>query len=239
MMVIRGDRALRALIARRWALFGLFGGILLPLGIFGALAEEVWEREGFAWDTSILLALHRHTSPLLDTMMLRATDLGGPGPMAALAALVLVGLLARRRLGDATFLALATGGAAALNLLAKLSFQRARPSLWPTLVKETDYGFPSGHAMGSFAVIVALVLLAWPTRWRWLVLACGLPFVLTVGLSRIYLGVHYPSDIVAGWCGALLWVSGVQALRTLPLARRYLPQRMARWLDLYAQAGVR
>lgn len=234
--MMRHDQRLRALIARRWELLGLFGGVLLPFVIFGALAEEVWEREGFAWDTPILWALHRHASPLLDTAMLRATELGGPVPMAALAALVFVGLLTRRRLGDAAFLALASGGAAALNILAILSFQRARPTLWPTLVQETDYGFPSGHAMGSLAVITALIILAWPTRWRWLVLAFGSPFVLAVGLSRIYLGVHYPSDIVAGWCGALLWVSGVQALRVVPLSRRYLPQRMARWLELYARA---
>jgi undecaprenyl-diphosphatase len=236
---MRGDQAFGRLVARRRALLGFFGGVLLPFVIFGALAEDVWEREGFAWDASVLWALHRHATPLLDTIMLRATDLGGPVPMAALAALILAGLLIRRRLGDAAFLALAVGGAAALNILAKVSFQRSRPALWPTLVRETDYGFPSGHAMGSLAVIVALILIAWPSRWRWFALGLGMPFVLLVGLSRIYLGVHYPSDILAGWCGALLWVSGLHALRVLPLSRRYLPRWIAFWFERQAPARAR
>jgi undecaprenyl-diphosphatase len=232
------DQALRRLIARRWALLGLFTGVLLPFGIVGAIAEDVWEREGFAWDAPILWALHRHTTPLLDAIMLRATDQGGPAPMAALAALILAGLLISRRLGDATFLALAVGGAAALNFLAKAVFQRQRPVLWPALVRETDYGFPSGHAMGSCAVIVALIILAWPSRWRWVALALGLPFVLLVGLSRVYLGVHYPSDIVAGWCAALFWVSGLHALRVLPLSRRYLPRWLTFWFERLTPARV-
>jgi membrane-associated phospholipid phosphatase len=235
---MRGDQALRRLIARRWELLGLFCGILLPFGIFGAIAEDVWEREGFAWDTPILWALHRHATPLLDTLMLRATDLGGPVPMAALAALFIASLLFRRHLGAAVYLALAVGGAAAFNFLAKAVFQRQRPALWPALVKETDYGLPSGHAMGSCAVIVALIILAWPSRWRWAALALGLPFVLLVGLSRIYLGIHYPSDIVAGWCAALLWVSGQHALRVLPLSRRYLPRWLTSWFERLTPARV-
>jgi membrane-associated phospholipid phosphatase len=216
---MRPDRTLRALAARRWELAELFGGILLPLLAFGGIGEEVWEREGFGWDAPVLWAVHRHATPALDTAMIRITDLGGPLPMAALAALALAFLLARRQFGNALFVSLAVGGAAVLNFLAKALFQRSRPSLWPAPLPESDYGFPSGHAMGSLAVIVTLAILLWPTRWRWPAILLGLPFVLAVGLSRIELGVHYPSDVLAGWCAALAWVAGIHLLRSMPLAR--------------------
>lgn len=225
---MRNFRTLRALAARRWELAGLFGGVLLPLLAFGALGEEVREREGFGWDAPILLALHRHASPALDAVMLRVTDAGGPLPMACLAALVLAFLLVGRRLGDATFVGLAVGGAAALNFLTKALFQRSRPALWPAVLPETDYGFPSGHAMGSLAVIGTLLILLWPTRWRWPALLLGAAFVLAVGLSRVYLGVHYPSDILAGWCAALVWVAGTHLLLIRPLAR-WVVRRLTVW----------
>ena len=76
---------------------------------------------------------------------------------------------------------------------------------WLALAPETTFSFPSGHAMGSMTLATVLVLLAWRTRWRWWVALPMLGFVLMVGLSRVYLGVHYPSDILAGWAAAAAW----------------------------------
>jgi len=189
---------------------------LLPLAplsallfTFGKLAEDVWGHEAFAWDAPILLNIHKTSSPLLDKIMLLLTYLGGASSMASLAGLVLAGLLYFRRWVQGTFFALAVGGAALLNPLLKQIFHRARPDLWPQLRPERDYSFPSGHAMGSMAVVAGLVILAWPTRWRWWVLGLGALFVLGVGASRLYLGVHFPSDVLAGWVAALTWVGGV------------------------------
>jgi len=207
----------RGTVAAHWeALAALFVGLLAPLSLFGLLAEDVWAREGFGWDTFLLNAVHAHATARLDTFMLLITRIGAPLPMLAVVALSLLALLLRGRRTDLLFVAVAVGGAAALNLLAKLLFQRARPALWPSLTPETDYSFPSGHAMGSLAVVAALSVLLWHTRWRWAVLAAGLLFVLAVGLSRIYLGVHFPSDILAGWSASLAWVTGVQLLRFAP-----------------------
>jgi membrane-associated phospholipid phosphatase len=202
----------RAGLSRPGVLLALFIGILAPLLVFGFLAEDVWTREGFAWDLPLLRAAHAHATPTRDATMLFFTSVGAPLPMIAFVALALLALLLRGRRGDARFFALAVGGAAGLNVVAKLLFQRARPALWPSLVTETDYSFPSGHAMGSLAVVAALVFLTWRTRGRWPILALGALFVAVVGLSRVYLGVHYPSDILAGWCASLAWLVGVWLL---------------------------
>jgi membrane-associated phospholipid phosphatase len=69
-----------------------------------------------------------------------------------------------------------------------------------------SYSFPSGHAMGSVTLGVAATLLCWHSRWRWPVFAGASTFIALVGLSRIYLGVHYPSDILAGWAAGTAWV---------------------------------
>ena len=105
--------------------------------------------------------------------------------------------------------ALIVGGAAAINFLTKLIFHRVRPHLWPSLTPEADYSFPSGHALISLAVMVSLLLLAWPTRWRGPTLLAGGFFVLLVGLSRLYLGVHYPTDVLAGWAAGGAWCCAV------------------------------
>lgn len=213
------QRYRRTLAAHPGAVLALFVGVLSPLLVFGALAEDVWAREGFGWDERLLRAVHARATPSLDAIMLLFTRVGAPLPMIGFVALALLLLLLRGRRADALFFALAVGGAAALNFLAKAIFQRSRPALWPSLAPETDYGFPSGHAMGSLAVVAALAILLWATRWRWPILALGILFVVGVGLSRVYLGVHYPSDILAGWSASLAWVTGVHLLWSISWPR--------------------
>ena len=220
-------RLLSAVAARRLSLALLFVIVLLPLAGVGALAEDVWQGEPFFFDRPILEALHARATPTLDAVMLFFSRAGAPLPMVVLFLAVLVALGARRRRGDATFFAVAVVGAMALNFVAKLLFGRARPDLWVSLAPESDYSFPSGHAMGSMATVAALVTLAWPTRWRWPVLAGGGLFVALVGLSRLYLGVHYPSDVLTGWLAALAWVGGVGLIRSSHFLRALFHTRRA------------
>lgn len=200
----------------------LFGGILLPLVLFGTLAEDVWAREGFGWDTAILRTVHAHATPMLDAIMLFITRVGAPVALTPLIGIVLLILLTRDRRSDAGFVAVTVGGSALLNVGAKLLFQRARPMLWPTLRGETDYSFPSGHAMGSVALAGVLLALLWMTRWRWFTLALGAVVVALIGFSRIYLGAHYPSDILAGWGAAFAWVTGIRLLWYMPVRRGWV-----------------
>lgn len=150
----------------RGSLVALFLGVLAPLWAFGALAEDVWRHEGVAWDAPILRTIHRVATPGLDRLAIAVTTAGGAPGLVPLCLLALGVLLARRRRRAATFVALAYGGALALDGLVKIVFHSARPHLWASPAPETGYGFPSGHAMGSMGLLAARVALAWPTRWR-------------------------------------------------------------------------
>ena len=195
-----------------WRLALLFAGLLLPLWGFTTLAEEVHEGEAFAFDAPLLLAANAMARAGLDRVFLLFSALGYGYGVVPVDVLLVVALAWQRRLREGLFAGVAIIGSALLNLATKQFFARDRPSLWESIAPESSYSFPSGHAMGSMTLALVLVLLAWPTRWRWPVLAAMAVFVPMVGLSRIYLGVHYPSDILAGWAAAMAWVVGCYVL---------------------------
>jgi membrane-associated phospholipid phosphatase len=197
----------------------LFIGVLLPLMLLGAAAEDVVEKEAFSFDQPILIFAHSHASPFLDALMYGATQAGSALAIIPLCAIVLGWLWHAGRRSDAGFWLLAVGGAAAINFLAKQGFARVRPALWISHIEETTYSFPSGHAMASMALAAAVCVLLWPSRWRWLALSCGVVFVALVGASRVYFGVHYPSDVLAGWAASLAWVLGLKLLFDVRHAR--------------------
>jgi undecaprenyl-diphosphatase len=188
---------------RRIAL--LFLGMLLPLWVFAELADEVHELEQFVFDDPILLRAHALAGPGLDGFFVWVSRIGYEG-VVALDVLIVAWLLAIRRWREATFAGIAFVGSALLNIGAKQFFQRDRPTLWESISPEDSFSFPSGHAMGSMTLAATVVLLAWPTRGRWPVIALMVAFTLLVGYSRVYQGVHFPSDILAGWTAAAAWV---------------------------------
>lgn len=202
--------ALARFAARRWrSLLVLFAGVLLPLLAFGALANDVMKHEGLLWDAPILHWVHDHSTPARDRFMLFMSAIGYAwGVVPAVPVMFIILMLYKRR-GDALFFALAVGGAGLLNRGAKLFFRRTRPALWTSIAPETSFSFPSGHAMGSMALAATVAALLWPTRWRWPAVIIGGVFTFLVGLSRVYLGVHYPSDVLAGWAASVAWVVGV------------------------------
>ena len=189
----------------------LFAGVLLPLWIFAELADEVHELEQFVFDDPILLKAHAYAGPGMDRFFILVSQLGYEGVILIDVAIV-VALLVYRRWREAAFAAIAFSGSALLNLGSKQFFQRDRPSLWESISPEHTYSFPSGHAMGSMTLAMVVILLAWPTRWRWPLLVLASAFAVLVGYSRIHLGVHYPSDILGGWMAAIAWVTGVHLL---------------------------
>lgn len=199
--------------------------MFIPLLIFGKLAEDVWDDGGFDWDIPILQMIHQSATLSRDTLMVFVTRLGGLRVMVPFAGAIFLLLLIRKRLNEALFLTLAVGGTAVINVLAKLFFHRTRPNLWVSPVPEYDYGFPSGHAMGTMAMIAALIILTWSTQYRWLIVILGSMFVFGVGISRLYLGVHFPSDVMAGWAASLIWVIGVYQILSNRFVQAWISQR--------------
>ena len=202
-------RAFTAAKARPLFLAAFFLAVLVPFVLFGELAEEILEGHGLPFDEPILRWFHAQATPARDRSIVAITTLGGPVPMVACEVVVVAALFLWRKRREAEFLAIAGGGTALLNVCAKLIFSRQRPQLWETIVTEKSFSFPSGHSIGSMSFAAALTLLAWPTRGRWPVAIGALSFAGTIGLTRLYLGIHFPSDVAAGWCAALVWVGGV------------------------------
>ncbi|QSX78217.1 phosphatase PAP2 family protein [Agrilutibacter solisilvae] len=183
----------------------LFAGLLLPLWALAELIEEVRQHDPFPFDDPILLFAHAMARDGFDRAFLLFSRLGYLWGVVPFDVLLVVVLGLRRRAREALFAGLALGGSALLNLATKQVFARDRPSLWDSIAPEHTFSFPSGHAMGSMTLAWVLLLLSWRTRWRWPVAVLVIAFTVMVGLSRVYLGVHFPSDILAGWTAASVW----------------------------------
>jgi undecaprenyl-diphosphatase len=200
-----------------------FSASVLALMLFAALASEVAEGETLAFDRAVLDALRQLQSPALDAVMTVLSALGSE--VVGVMLVVLLGWFAfQRRWGLAAALLLITGGAQVLNSILKGLFQRTRPSPHLGLLPGQSFSFPSGHAMVSAAFYVFLAYLGWRVlRGGWRVVWVGLIalLVLLIGLSRMYLGVHYPTDVLAGYAAGFVWVHTVLfGERLLQRARR-------------------
>jgi membrane-associated phospholipid phosphatase len=209
------------------AAFGLLwlGACLLVLLGLAHLADEVLEQEAFFFDESILLWIHQFASPTLDRVMLTVTRLGNPKVVIPLACMGFSWLWWQRQWSIATVFAINCVGGAVLSATLKLFFGKPRPALWPQIITETTFSFPSGHALGSMVIYgFSAYLLAqrFPQRSR-LIYGLAVLLIGSIGLSRLYLGVHWPTDVLAGYGIGFLWISGCIALLRLklsPLFRR-------------------
>lgn len=192
-------------LRQTWRIW-LFGLLLVggATSIFLELAGDVWEQERFLWDAPIMLAIHRQGAPWLDALMIGITRIGYPGAILATATAA-AWLWWQRRPVAALSLLISVLGAFVLNVWLKQIFGRPRPTVFPPLTAETTFSFPSGHAMNAVALYGFLTYLLWQQKQRaWATLA--LLFALLIAFSRIYLGVHYPSDIVGALSIGLVWL---------------------------------
>lgn len=187
----------------------LFLCLLAPLWLFVELADEVHELEDFYFDDALLWQAHALSGPTLDRFFVVVSALGYQWGVVPVDIALTAALLVARRWREATFAGVSFAGSALLNMATKQFFQRDRPTLWESIAPEHTFSFPSGHAMGSATLAMVVVLLCWHTRWRWLAVGLAALFALLVGASRIYLGVHYPSDILGGFAAGIAWVAGV------------------------------
>lgn len=180
-------------------------GLLVPLCIFAALALWGIRGEPLRFDVGAMHVLRAWAEPHRDAAILWVSHLGYSHGVVPFDLLLVIALLLRRRWREGAFALVALGGSLWLNGQLKALFGRPRPDLWEPLWRYSGYSFPSGHAAATASLTLVLALLAWRTRWRVPVLVLMVPFTLLVGVSRPYMGVHYPSDVLAGWAFGCAW----------------------------------
>ncbi len=190
---------------------GGIGLAIAALGLWGfaQLAEEVLEQDTQVFDTSILLTLERLQTPWLDQLMLGITVLGEPTLLVILTLSLSAALLLRQQWAEGSMLAIAALGGAGLNVLLKNVFARARPELWKQIVDVRYYSFPSGHAMVSLVIygLIGYLLATYLKHLSGWIVSITALLVIMIGFSRLYLGVHWPTDIIAGYAAGLVWLS--------------------------------
>lgn len=163
----------------------------------------------YGLDESILLALQKLHSPILDRVMVGITLLGGGGAMLVICLVLVIRELRDRRRLRGTALSLAVASTIGLNYLLKVVFGRARPALWEHIVTVNHHSFPSGHAMGSVVTygFIAYLLTEQFPEWERQIFVLTVGLIGAIGLSRLYLGVHWPTDVVAGYAVGLTWLT--------------------------------
>lgn len=219
----------RDFIKAEWLLLALLAaasGLLLG---FLHLADEVGEGETAAFDTAVLM-LFRNPNDINDVigplwveeMMRDITALGSFACLGLLVAGLVIYLLLARMRSAAMLLLVSVLGGAALSTVLKMSYNRPRPDL-THMSQQFTASFPSGHAMLSavtFLTIGALLARLVPTHaQRIFVVAAAIFLTLLIGSSRIYMGVHYPSDVLAGWSLGAAWALACSAVAVM-LQRR-------------------
>jgi undecaprenyl-diphosphatase len=190
---------------------------VVGLWVFGVLGAEVVEGDTGKFDERLLLACREPGNlavPIGPPWTLQAardlTGIGGPVGLSLLTAVIAGYLWLDRRFGLLTFLLASVASGTALSLVLKALFHRPRPAIVPHLSDIATASFPSGHAMLSSVVYLtlaaALARTAPSTKLKCYYLGVAVALTGLIGCSRVYLGVHYPTDVLAGWSLGSAWV---------------------------------
>lgn len=209
-----------AFTRQTWKLFGalVLLGLVASAVMMMTLAEvheHIGQPRMMGWDERVQDDVHDDTTPRLTQAMFALSWIGSPQVLVPVIP-ILAALLWWLGLRHATIVWLiATAGASLLVTLLKLHFHRLRPDLPWAFAHEPSFSFPSGHSVFAVVVYGTLIHLGLrylPRTWeRVVVLLAAGGLILGIGYSRIYLGVHYPSDVAAGYFVGAVWLSAVVA----------------------------
>ena len=210
-------------------------GAVAALWIFGTLAAEVVEGDTAKFDERLLMAARRADNlsvPVGPAWTLQVardlTAFGGPVGLGLVTAVVAGYLALERRFGLLVFVLGSTVSGTVLGLFLKEIFHRARPQLVPYLTDISTASFPSGHSMlSSVAYLTMAALLARASsalHTKIYFLAVAVILIGLIGCSRVYLGVHYPTDVLAGWCVGSAWAILCCVVAHFVARRRAFPQ---------------
>jgi undecaprenyl-diphosphatase len=180
------------------------------LFFFANLADEIAEGDVRQFDDWARDGIHQFASPAVSFVMRAVTMSGSAVVLLSLSLIVALAFFAKKKYRAMTLFVVTMAGSSLLNVALKLSFHRARPLPFFDIQTPNSFSFPSGHALMSFcfySTIAALISARSNSRAvRITVWALAALLIVLVGVSRIYLGVHYPSDVVAGYAAAFIWV---------------------------------
>jgi membrane-associated phospholipid phosphatase len=212
--------------------FAAFGVAFASALAFARIAREVVEGDTSEMDKTVELAVHSLDTPFMDHVMRAFTFMGSPFAVIPLAAAIIVWAVRKKETRAAVAFLIVLVMTEVLNVMLKSTFERPRPTLFQEIETLHSYSFPSGHAMAAAAIYgmmgVVVARLAPTHRWP---LVIGLPILIVmIGMSRIYLGVHWPSDVLAGFAaGAFIVLAGALALDGIPsLATLVKPEEPAK-----------
>ena len=196
------------------------------LVLFGWLGGEVSDGDTHAFDGSIRTWIHAFSSPPL-TQIVKAISFTGKVVFLSVVGTVIASVLIYKRLWeDLALLTTTMAGEIVLELVLKATYQRARPEPYFDLPLPESYSFPSGHALGSlclYGVPAFIIIRSLRDPVKKLLIAFFTAFwILAVGLSRVYLGVHFPSDVLAGYLAGAVWMTAVIGTATYIRAKGYL-----------------
>ena len=193
-----------------YLLLGMMACVTMLLLFFHLAQETLWANEMDLIDSIVIWIVRYYSSPFWDKIMLAFTGVGS-AYFFSLAAMFLLAILAfYRRWRDGMAMAVCLGGGVLLNILLKNIVARPRPEVLP-VISATGYSFPSGHAMVAlcfYGISAYLLSRFFPTFFgrMFIFLLTGI-LVMMIGISRIYLGVHYPSDVLAGYAAGATWLA--------------------------------
>lgn len=193
-------------------LIGLALAILCAL-LFGWLSQEILESDTTQLDNHIRALIHGESETQFTRAMKIASDIGSPVVVGMLTLSAIVYFWIANRRQDAAIFAVTIVGAGVLSYVLKISFHRARPVPYFGIAVPNSFGFPSGHALVSLCFYGVLAYQV-NSRIRNLAYRAGIWsvavfMVVLIGFSRIYLGVHYPTDIAAGYAAGAVWVAAI------------------------------
>ncbi|MFN6571250.1 phosphatase PAP2 family protein [Dendronalium sp. ChiSLP03b] len=157
-------------------------------------------------DTGILLAIQKLHTPLLDRIMVGITFLGDPLVLLLICLGLEINLLHDNRRREANTLGIAAVSAVGLNYLLKVLFGRVRPALWNRIINVGHHSFPSGHAMVSMVLygFIGYILAKQFPQWQKQIFISTILLIVAIGFTRLYLGVHWPTDVIAGYAIGLV-----------------------------------
>lgn len=183
--------------------------LLLDLVVYGTW-KNFLRPHVVSFDSTIINAIRIHTSEMLSQVMILITECGSFEFYVTVGGVIVIWLCLKKRILEGIMLVVCSGGSGLMTLLIKSIVMRFRPDMMP-IITETGYSFPSGHSVTAVCFYGYLAFLYWAYGKSALLRRVGIIgaaiMILGIGISRIYLGVHFPTDVIGGYIGGLMWLS--------------------------------